>query len=59
MAPLWMLVEVYRENGQTHRELVEGGLEADEAREMAAGFNQNMVVIGITKHWVEAVPEPA
>jgi hypothetical protein len=51
----WLLVEVYRENGQTHRSLVEGGLTEEEAKATAAEFNQNLRVFGIFGHWCEAI----
>jgi hypothetical protein len=51
----WVLVEVYRENEQTHRSLIEGGLTEDEAKSTACEFNENLAVFGITGHWCEAI----
>jgi hypothetical protein len=51
----WVLTELYRENGETHRALVEAGLTEEEAKETAAEFNQNLRVFGITGHWCEAI----
>jgi len=51
----WLLVEAYRENGQTHRSLIEGGLTEDEAKATASEFNQNLSLFGITGHWCEAI----
>jgi hypothetical protein len=51
----WHLVEVYFENGQTHRSLVEGGLSEEEAKETACDFNENLAVMGVTGHWCEAI----
>lgn len=51
----WLLVEAYRENGQTHRSLVEGGLTEDEAKSTACEFNENLSLFGITGHWCEAI----
>jgi hypothetical protein len=51
----WLLVEVYVENGRTHRSLVEGGLTEEEAKATAAEFNQNLRLFGITGHRCEAL----
>jgi hypothetical protein len=51
----WLLVELCRENGQTRRSLVEGGLTEDEAKSTACEFNQNLSLFGITGHWCEAI----
>lgn len=59
MAASWSVLEAYRENGATHRFLVEGGLAEAEAREMAAEHNQMLEWVGVTGHWVEAAPDPA
>ncbi len=55
----WMILEVYRENGAVFRELIESGLTESEAKETASEFNENMEVMGITGHWIEARPDPA
>jgi hypothetical protein len=51
----WLLVELYRENGRTHRSLVEGGLTEEEAKAVACEFNENLRLFGITGHWCEAI----
>jgi hypothetical protein len=51
----WLLVELYRENGQTHRSLVEAGLTEEEAKSVASEFNENLAVMGVTGHWCEAI----
>ncbi len=55
----WLLVEVYRENGGEHRFVVEAGLSEEEARAIAAESREDLGFMGITGHWVEAVPDPA
>jgi hypothetical protein len=57
MAASWSVLEAYRENGRTHRELVEYGLTEAEAREMASEHNQMLRWVGVVEHWVEAVPD--
>ena len=51
----WHLVEAYRENGRTHRALIEGGLSEEEAKATACEFNENLRLFGITGHWCEAI----
>lgn len=53
----WLLVEVRRETGRTHRSLIEGGLTEEEAKATASEFNENLAVMGVTSHWCEAVPD--